>query len=1539
MSHPAVPLPRVETKPAPVAGTWPARAVQLLDRTWAVYAALGLILLVAAGFRFYGLEWDSGRHLHPDERFLSTVTNDLRWPESLHGYFDPATSSLSPYALPKMGLFVYGTLPVYMVKAAAVLLNQNNYDQITLLGRALSGLCDLGAILFLFLIGRRLLGSRVGLLAAGLLALSVLNIQLSHFYAVDTFATLFLTATLFFLLRATANGRWVDYALTGLCLGLGLASKLSVMTLLAPLMVGMGLDLRRRMQQGTLSGALEQTLVRFVTVLAVAALVFRVLQPIAFDGPSFWDWSLNPRWVKDVLDQERTVSGDADLPWMQQWTDRSMLFPLYNILVWGLGLPLGLASVAGFALAAVEFVRRRTTTLLLPLVYVSVTFVYHAANFVKFMRYFLPLYPFLALFAAYLLVRLWRRATIQDSAARPSAMRNRASELLARVRLTRGTALGAAAVVIGGTLLYALAFSSIHTRTNTRIAASRWMFQNLPAGTTLANEHWDDWLPVGGVDGKSAYGDNGMFKSVVMANYEDDTPAKLDTTVDNLSHADYVVLSSNRLYDSIPRLPARYPMMTRYYALLRSGQLGFERVAEFAEYPTLFGIALNDQLAEESFSVYDHPRVQIFKKTGAFDAARVKEQLGRDIAWGQVVRLTPRQASAAPGGLQLAPDARALYEQTATWSSAEVSETSWGSGAPVLAWALALAALGLVALPLTLTACANLADRGYGLSRAVGLLVVAWGAWWIASARLAPFTWWTIGVVMLAVAALSAWVAARRRTELKAFLRARWRLVALEEALFWLCFAAWLAVRWANPDLWHPGLGGEKPMDLAYLTAIVKTPYFPSYDPWFAGGFINYYYFGFVLVATVIHLTGIVPYIAYNLAVPTFFALTAVGSFTVAFNLAQGWTGRSERGATGVGRGALVAGLCGALFVTVLGNLGQVQLLWNGIRDLSTIKTQGGGTVWLAVTRVLAQLADGALRLAGGQSLGFRTEWWYWNATRVIPAAKGEAGPINELPFFTFLYADLHAHMMALPYTLVALALAVNVIRDRARAAGGGQTGWHWRDTRELLLLGLLALTTGALWPMNTWDFPTYTLLAAAALGLRELARRGKLDRAGLWAAAWRTVLVVGVGRLAFWPFHANFASNYFGAELWNGSRTPLWAYLIIHGFFLFVLSSYLLGELLRGQGHNGVARALKLNLRYWRRWGRMRRLSKTLIRPEPGFELAVSAAQLFALASGAVFLLQPVVGLALGLAALTALLLFSARPAPRRQFVLCLIGLGLVLTALVEVVVLKGDVSRMNTVFKFYFQVWVMWAVAAAVALVPLATWLRRAGQPVRAAPPEPAEGEPWTPEAQVALERWRGPGRLWWGSAWWGAVSLLIAGCLLYPLTALPVRVGDRFKNSVTRTLDGSAYMRTSTYTDQGQEMALEPDRAATEWLRQNVKGMPVIVEANTPLYRWGARVSIYTGLPTIVGWDWHQKQQRAVLPGKAIEQRVADVKTIYTGTDTAETMRLLAQYGAQYVYVGPLERVYYAGTGLDKFDALVGRLWNAVYHSDAVTIYKVQ
>ena len=227
---------------------------------------------------------------------------------------------------------------------------------------------------------------------------------------------------------------------------------------------------------------------------------------------------------------------------------------------------------------------------------------------------------------------------------------------------------------------------------------------------------------------------------------------------------------------------------------------------------------------------------------------------------------------------------RRLYELHGTWHKM----FDWGLAerAPVLVWVLALVVIGIVGLPFVWLACASLPDRGLALARPIGLLLVAWLVWLLASSGLMDFSRRSILVGMGIVATGGVVLVAPRRREFSTWLRERWRLILVEEGVFWALFAAALLVRWANPDLWHPIRGGEKPMDLAYLTAVVKSTHFPPYDPWFAGGQMNYYYFGFVLVAVLVKLTSIVPYVAYNLAVPTLFAFLGSSAFTVVLGLA-----------------------------------------------------------------------------------------------------------------------------------------------------------------------------------------------------------------------------------------------------------------------------------------------------------------------------------------------------------------------------------------------------------------------------------------------------------------------------------------------------------------------------------------------------------------------------------------------------------------------------------------------------------------------------
>jgi len=237
-----------------------------------------------------------------------------------------------------------------------------------------------------------------------------------------------------------------------------------------------------------------------------------------------------------------------------------------------------------------------------------------------------------------------------------------------------------------------------------------------------------------------------------------------------------------------------------------------------------------------------------------------------------------------------------------------------------------------------------------------------------------------------------------------------------------------------------------------------------------------------------------------------------------------------------------------------------------------------------------------------------------------------------------------------------------------------------------------------------------------------------------------------------------------------------------------------------------------------------------------------------------------------------------------------------------------KGDIDRMNTVFKFYLQAWVLWGVVAAYALARLGLL----------GPPRPG--------------RWAEAGR----ALWVALLVLLLAGTSVYPVLGTRERLRDRF-NILPLTADGAAFMERAVYHDPHGPIELRWDYDAIRWLQENVKGSPVVMEGRTPLYRWGSRISVYTGLPTVLGWDWHQKQQRWGYRW-AVDQRARDVAAFYSTPDPQEAMALLRRYGVKYVIVGQLERLYYPREGLAKFDAMEGKYLELVYRNRETRIYRV-
>ena len=164
---------------------------------------------------------------------------------------------------------------------------------------------------------------------------------------------------------------------------------------------------------------------------------------------------------------------------------------------------------------------------------------------------------------------------------------------------------------------------------------------------------------------------------------------------------------------------------------------------------------------------------------------------------------------------------------------------SFANTYPIFCWWLYITLLGLLAYPLAFAPLRGLADRGYIFSKTLGMLLLAYLTWVLACARLVAFSHLSMLIVLgvlLVAAALTSYL---QRHALLDYLRQRWRLLLIEEGLFTLAFLLFVAIRSFDSDLWNLYLGGEKPMELAFLNAVLRSPYMPPLDPWFAGGYIN----------------------------------------------------------------------------------------------------------------------------------------------------------------------------------------------------------------------------------------------------------------------------------------------------------------------------------------------------------------------------------------------------------------------------------------------------------------------------------------------------------------------------------------------------------------------------------------------------------------------------------------------------------------------------------------------------------------------------
>ena len=904
----------------------------------------------------------------------------------------------------------------------------------------------------------------------------------------------------------------------------------------------------------------------------------------------------------------------------------------------------------------------------------------------------------------------------------------------------------------------------------------------------------------------------------------------------------------------------------------------------------------------------------------------------------------------------------------------------------LILWYLVISIIGLIALPVVYRFLPFLSDRGYTFTRTLGLLIWGFIFWILSSLHILQNDIGGVLIALVLLGLLSFWVGGGFQSwrNIFAWLRTRVRLVIISEILFIIAFIFMAVMRMNNPQI----SGTEKPMELAFINSILRSPSFPPADPWLSGYSISYYYFGYVLVAMLSRLTGVVAGISFNLMISLVYALTALGAYGIMNSLLAWWSQRRQA----QGKSGLFSqgwALLAPLFILLVSNLeGGFEVLhakdffWhdNGLGQQSTFWS------WLGVLE-LNQPPSEPYQWSPNRPAGI----WWWRASRVIqdynlqtnveqaipgfplssyivpiPGRSGPIEVIDEFPFFSYYLADLHPHVLAMPFVMLVVALALNLYLRGAQESLASWNMWAWVKQGDFWVT---SLAIGALGFFNTWDFPIYVALFSAVFTLVRVQQIGWQWRKRFIDFIQMGILLGIAGFVLYIPFYVGFSSQaggvlpsmvFFtrGVNFWimfGCLLTPLVIWLlwlrrnlgtrfIFRTGFVFALvvvtvlwgGSFLLGLLglnlsalgnlasSLGEGSFITSLAAKLVS-----WGSL----------FTGLQGGSFAGQIFGEALIRRLEMPGTWITLLLVLALTWSLLASLRKISEGEslvevkesddknqiaveeydgknqiaveeadgenqlevarqtgdpngFVLLLVLMGVGLTLAPEFVYLRDQFgTRMNTIFKFYFQTWMLWGLAAAFASTLVLTELR-------------------------GIFAWVGK----------TAVLLVIFLSLIYPYFGISDRVN--FQQVKDWTLDGNANLALYDLNEWD----------AMQWLSAAPYG--VIAEAVGGSYGPAARMATQSGLPTVLGWPGHEAQWRG--GGLEIGSRQEDISTLYRTRDWSEAQAILERYQIRYIVVGNLERSTYQADEKNGLRALDEQKFSQnlriAFQNSGVTIYEV-
>ena len=790
-------------------------------------------------------------------------------------------------------------------------------------------------------------------------------------------------------------------------------------------------------------------------------------------------------------------------------------------------------------------------------------------------------------------------------------------------------------------------------------------------------------------------------------------------------------------------------------------------------------------------------------------------------------------------------------------------------------WLLVVELLGLLALPITYSLFRRLPDRGLILSIPLALLLVSYILWILGLAHILPNSQYSIIGILAVIALVSSLMLRRSLPQIRSFFRQNWLPFVLAQLVFIGLYFLWISLVSNSPAINHT----EKPMDFAFLNSILRSTYFPPEDPWLAGHSISYYYFGHLMMALLTKLTSIPSSISYNLSIALIPAMVGAAAFSVVYNLIR-LSGAQMRM-------AMLFTLAAPVFIVLIGNL-------EGVLEFVHARGWGSDGFWQSVS--IKGLEGGQ---AGNASIFPQAHFWWWHATRVIDTLAAGVSldyTITEFPFFSFMLGDLHAHVSALPFILLSVSMALNLFSSEEKLGFGWLRKHPWQALIIALALGSLAF-------INIWDFPVFvTFLVAVVLVKGYADWRGQVTP-GLIAAVGFLAPVIAAAVLLFLPFYLDLESQVSGIlPLRDVSTRPLFFFLI-WGLFILLSGSFLLRQLpsVPGltKGQPGVlSLVLVITVLPFLLW--------------TGIELLLGPSDnglINTLGTIGTRLGKLIPAMAIVAIALYSMFLRVAHGGERATaFVLFPLALAFYLLMGAELFYLSDLFgNRMNTVFKFYYQAWLLLAVVSAYGLYYCVS------RPVPSLP-DFAKGTGVGAKLSTSLFPRLSRNVLRYG--WLGLVAVLILASLYYPVGAAL----DRADELDGDTLDGLAFLQRRDF-DEYQ---------AIKWLRDEApRGR--LVEAVGDDYSAYGRISSSTGLPTMLGWKFHEHQWRGST--RVFQGREEQVRQIYSSNDPEQVSRLLDAYDIRYVYVGFRERAKYGQVQFDEFSEFL----EAVFQSADVVVYQ--